>query len=329
MAISLGWALEPGSRLRAVAGAALVVGAVASSLLALRTSPVGPEAHAAELDRIRPHVEGSKVLFLGRDDFIGWHLRRAEVDGVVKNHFNVGRVPARYRNPNGLGDKFDIDAVTPKGLRRYDFVLMTRGEPRSDPGILPLVEQTRSYQLFAVPGGKAEPVAGLPRRTLDEGAEPGAILRCEQDGGRRKRRAAASIFTRKPLIVRPDGGELSATDDAPASIRADLSPGAYDVSVAYDSRRPLRVEGDLIDETMPANLDFRGPTPLFPAGRIRVGRAGGYDFVIWPEAPNQLARRLGAPNEAHVRALGISPAGGREGGPLGEACGRYVDYYVP
>ena len=57
-------------------GLALLAGGALSSFLILRSAPVGPTAHADQLEEIRAEVQGEDVLFLGRDDFIGWELAR-------------------------------------------------------------------------------------------------------------------------------------------------------------------------------------------------------------------------------------------------------------
>ena len=63
-----GWVM-PG--LAAVLAAAMAL----SSLLVLRQTPVAPTDHANQLAEFRPLVQGQKVLFLGRDNFIAYELR--------------------------------------------------------------------------------------------------------------------------------------------------------------------------------------------------------------------------------------------------------------
>ena len=332
MALSLGWLLIPGSRVRTMLALALLAGATASSFLALRTSPVSPDAHAGELERIRPLVEDARVLFLGRDDFVGWELRGAEIEGIVTNHFNVDRVPVRYRNPHGSGDKFDIDAVTAKGLRRYDFVVAPNGKPHSryPAGLEPVALSTGTYTLFRV--RRTE-----PRRTLNEGGEPGLVAECNREGepqgplGRLPRSATVSIFARPPVEAGEDVWRPApvASDGKSTQLDVELEAGIYDVGIAYDSRRPLTLRGPGYEAELPANLDFRGPTPYLPAGTIGIEQSGPVTIEARVERPNLLARALRAPNEAHLRGIAftsiepdrpVSPAG---------ACGRYVDYYVP
>jgi hypothetical protein len=114
----------------------------------------------------------------------------------------------------------------------------------------------------------------------------------------------------------------------------ELSPGTWELSLAYDSPRPLelRVTGPATNGRrleLPANLDFRGPTPPFPADQmLELHHSGTYEVEIsLTEAP-LAGRALGAEGEAHLRGLfavetGI-PVERTAGRP---PCGKYVDWY--
>jgi hypothetical protein len=84
--------------------------------------------------------------------------------------------------------------------------------------------------------------------------------------------------------------------------------------------------------TLPANLDFRGPTPPFPAEpTVPLHHDGAYEVrVELAEAP-LAGRVLGAEGEAHLRGLfavnTTAPIEGYEGGRA--PCGSYVDWYRP
>ena len=103
----------------------------AVQLPVLRSAPVGPTAHADQLDELRAEVQGEDVLFLGRDDFIGWELRGSgEITGIVTNFYDVEDASrASSRGDNG-GEKFDVDVLFPRQLDRFDWVLATRGGRR-------------------------------------------------------------------------------------------------------------------------------------------------------------------------------------------------------
>ncbi|HET8593523.1 MAG TPA: hypothetical protein VFL56_07635, partial [Solirubrobacterales bacterium] len=58
---------------------AFVGAAAISTLLPLRESAVGADHHYQEMARMRPLVDGQRVLFLGRDNFVSWELIGSEV----------------------------------------------------------------------------------------------------------------------------------------------------------------------------------------------------------------------------------------------------------
>ncbi len=109
-----------------------VVAASVSTFLALRQAPVSPAAHADELAAIRATVDGEPVLFLGRDDFIAWHLRGSPVSTHIQNFFSTGRVPTRDDYPEDA-ERFDFDAVSAETLDRFDWVLTSSTAFASEP----------------------------------------------------------------------------------------------------------------------------------------------------------------------------------------------------
>ena len=124
--------------------------------------------------RCRDVVQGEDVLFLGRDDFIGWELRGSgEITGVVTNFYDVEDARPRFKKGEGGGEKFDVDAVFPRELDSFRYVLATTGGPVS--GVPPRfreVARTDDYVLYENTGRTGK------RRTLDEGTAPGAVLDC-------------------------------------------------------------------------------------------------------------------------------------------------------
>lgn len=311
-------------------GAALVVGAAASSFLVLRQSPVGPTAHANALAQIRGALGDEDVLFLGRDDFIGWELRGSgEITGVVTNFYDVEDARPRFKKGRGGGEKFDVDAVFPQELDVHRFVLATTGGPASSvPPRFEEVARTRDYVLYERAGATGK------RKTLDEGTEPGAVLDCEKLAGLRG--GIATIWDPEPVIGAAGDWEPDdePTDGAPVSQTIELpEAGRWLISLEYDSRRPLAVSAPELglEATVAANLDFRGETPTFPVGEVTVDGPTRARVSVEPEGPNLLGRILGAPNEAHLRSLTASPLdpGSIRRVPLRDACGEYVDWYRP
>ena len=308
-----------------VLATAFVLAAGLSTFLALRQAPVAPATHADELAQIRPLVDGEPVLFLGRDDFIAWHLRGSPVSTHIKNFFSTDRIPVRADYPESE-EKFDFDAVSAETLDRFDWVLTTSSAYASQPPeSFTEAKRTPSYVLWKRTGPT------IPRELAGEGAAPGAPLRCDEVDGP----VATAIWPVPPVEGDESAWEPSATviPGRPASQTITLPRGIVELSLAYDSPRPLelRVTGPATNSkrlAVPANLDFRGPTPPFPASpALEIQRRGDYEIeVSLTEAP-AVGRLLGAEGEAHLRGLYAvetgSPPQRRAGRP---PCGKYTDW---
>ena len=323
-----------GGRAPALAlGLALVLGASLSSFLVLRAAAVGPEEHFDQLDSFRDEIGREDVLFLGRDDFIGWELRGSgEITGVVTNFYDVEDAKPRFKKGRNGGEKFDVDVLFPRQLARFPYVVATRGGPASEvPPSFSVAAKTSDYVLYEQEGRIGR------RLTLNEGTEPGKVLDCSKPSDRAisRGRGFAVIWDPAPVIASPEEWEPDAepADGAPSTQQLDLAPGLWQISLEYDSRRELRVRipGHDFDEGVPANLDFRGETPTFPVGELDVAEGDAPVISVEPEEPNPFARLLRAPNEAHLRSLTATPADpdAVRRVPLTRACGEYVDWYRP
>jgi hypothetical protein len=328
--VSLGGLLDRGGGGRAtrLLALALIAGAAFSSFLVLRQAPVAPDDHRSQLAELRPLVQGQRVLFLGRDNFVAWELRGARPFVAVRNYYDRD-----YVKPNvALVDifrKFDFDSVRPETLNRFRYVITTRAAYASGPpaAFAPL-RATDDFVLWRRTG----PVGA--RRTLAEGAAPGTALECK--GGDRAR-GVATVFRRRPVA----GGAWSPSPivegGATATQSLRLRPGRWEVSLQYDATQPIHVTAPGLDATLPANLDYRGSVPYFPAGRLTVPRSGEVRFDVTVERPPLVGRVLGTKSVAHLGAIALSPAGshGPFPGeaevrlPLAHACGRYLDWYRP
>ncbi|MCB0875501.1 MAG: hypothetical protein KDB46_04810, partial [Solirubrobacterales bacterium] len=315
-----------------VLGVVLVVAAAGSSFLVVRNAPVGPDDHARQLESFRPIVENEPVLFLGRDDFIGWELRGSgDITGIVTNFYDVEDARPRFKKGEGGGEKFDVDAVFPATLDSFRYIIASSGGPAS--GVPPrfrVVEKTDDYVLYENTGRTGK------RKTLDEGTAPGAVLDCTDSAQRSVARGkgTALVWNTKPVIAEPDGWKPAPTaaDGAPASMKLDLpEAGRWQISLEYDSRRPLRVTSPALglDATVAANLDFRGETPTYPVAEVEIDEPVTAEVTVEPEEPNLIARILRAPNEAHLRSLTATPLdpGAVERIPVRQTCGQYVDWY--
>jgi hypothetical protein len=313
-------------------GVVLVLAAAGSTFLVIRNASVGPDGHARQLESFRPLIEGEPVLFLGRDDFIGWELRGSgEITGIVTNFYDVEDARPRFKKGEGGGEKFDVDAVFPATLDSFRYILATTGGPAS--GVPPRfreVKRTADYVLYENTGRTGK------RRTLDEGTAPGAVLDCTDPAQRSvaKGKGTALVWNTKPVIAEPSGWTPTATasDGAPATMELEIpEAGRWLISLEYDSRRPLDVTSPQLglDTTVAANLDFRGETPTFPVAEVRVDGPTAAEVTVEPDRPNLIARLLRAPNEAHLRSLTATPLdpGAVERIPVRQTCGHYVDWY--
>jgi hypothetical protein len=304
---------------------AFILAAGISSFLTLRQAPVSVAAHPDELAQIRPLVAGEPVLFLGRDDFIAWHLRGSSVSTHIKNFFSTAKVPARVDLEDG--EKFDFDAVSAGTLDRFDWVLISSTTYASDPPEnFEVADETPSYVLWHRVGPTT------PREILDEGTAPGAEMSCP---------GAPSVATAGAWPVPPvEGSEADWRPSATiapgqtATQSLELGRGVWELSLAYDSPRPvtLKVSGPGLNQrllTLPGNLDFRGPTPPFAADQtLDLHHEGTYEVeATLAEAP-LAGRLLGAEGEAHLRGLfAVDTSRPVEGADRPRLCSAYVDWY--
>lgn len=313
-------------------GAALTAGAALSIFLVVRQAPVGPDDHAQQLASIREAVQGEDVLFLGRDDFIGWELRGSgEITGVVTNFYDVSDIRPRFKKGPGGGEKFDVDVLHPRQLDRFDWIVATTGGPASQvPPRFEEVVRSDDYVLYERTGSVGK------RSTLDEGTMIGKELDCSDPEQRKisEQDGYAVIWDPAP-IVQPESAwkpTATASDGAAVSQRLELPAGGHWLlSLEYDSRRPVHLSSPEIDldRTVAANLDFRGETPPFPVGFVDTNGPTTATITAEPEEPNLIGRLLRAPNEAHLRSLTATPLAedAVRRVPLSEACGKYVDWY--
>jgi hypothetical protein len=320
-----GWVMPA---LAAVLAAAMAL----SSFLVLRQAPVAPTDHADQLAELRPLIQGQKVLFLGRDNFVAYELRGSRPFTAVRNYYDPNYVKPDLRLRD-VFRKFDFDSVTPATLNRFPYVITTRAAyaSGSPPGFEPVL-RTADFVLW-----KRTARVG-PRRTLQEGDNPGALLECpSREATKLPSNGRATVFGRPPVV----GGTWSpgSTVEGGSTVTQtlDLPRGRWEVSLQYDATQPLRVSAPGFDATVPANLDYRGSVPYYPVGELTVGRRGPVRFSVQEDSPPILGRLFGTKAEAHLGAIAASPAGGEGPSPgeaervvpLDHACGRYVDSYSP
>ncbi len=308
------------------------VAALACSFLVLRQAPVGPTTHHDELAAFKPVIEGKRVLFLGRDDFVQYDLLGADPYVTVHNYYDNF-----YAKPNlALKDvfqKFDFDTVTAATLAKFPYVITTRGAYASGPPrwLLP-VKVTPDFVLWKRDASRVS----TDRHALDEGDAPGAILRCHR--GLHVPGGSTTVFAREPVTSADWGNGPTVDDGSPTAATVKLPAGLWDVSLQYDATRPVRLFAPGLDSTLSANLDYRGTTPYYTAGTIE-SKGGPLTVSVSVERPPLAGRLLGASSLAHLGTIaftqvaidrpGHEPAPGSGDVTLrsSAACGGYVDWY--
>jgi hypothetical protein len=313
----------------ALAGLTALV-AVASSFLVLRQAPIGPTTHADELGTFKPVIGDRKVLFLGRDDFIQYELNPARPYVAVRNYYDNYYVKPNLALKN-VFEKFDFDSVKVQDLARFPYVITTRGAYASGPPPwLKPVKVTPSFVLWK----RTDPHPPIDRQVLAEADQPGRALQSVAGHVR----GAATVFARRPITgsdwspgpTVESGSTISQTLHVPA--------GTWNVSIQYDASQPVEISAPGFSTPgIPANLDYRGTTPFYAAGRLRVDRAGPVTFSVSVQRPPLVGRLLGANSVAHLGSLALTPAGpsgstvipgaGEQVVPSKKAVGRYVDWF--
>lgn len=303
------WPVRVAAGTSGILAAAFAVAAVFSSFLVLRQAPVAPEAHAEELAEMRPLVEGEKLLFLGRDNFVLWELRGSKPFTAVRNFYDPYYVEPNLELENVFA-KFDFDSVTGETLARFPYVLTTRAAYASEPPPgYQAVKTTESYVLWRRGG-----VSAGDRQPGEDDAEPGRVGGCEKA-------SLVSSFTRAPVAA-SDWSLATIDGDDLSGIQLDLPPGRWDLSLQYDSTRDVRIVAPGLERTLPGNLDYRGSAPFWAAGTIEVA-GGPVQVTATVDEPPLAGRVLGTESVAHLGTLAATSVGERRG----DSCRGYVDWY--
>jgi hypothetical protein len=312
------WSLPrrvPPGALRAAQAAIAVLfvgGALWSSYQVLRGAQVGPRGHGDELGELLEQVEGEPTLFLANDDFVRSELPGAEL---------IVGLAGRGEKDFAAGDPLDFDSPAAADVERSRYVITPGSEYRSEPpaGFV-LAGSTESFDLWRRDGP-------LPtRRTLDEGAAPGAPLDCSTAAGRRiaRQRGFARVWTVPPIVEQwPDTRVVPLAGDTRGALLR-LPRGRWELSLQYFAPQDVEV---IVDGrrfgTLPASLDRIGP--FWPIGELRQPRAGtrrlrleiGSDPLGAGTHTAEFDRLAAVRTDAPHRTV-----------PLSAACGRYVDWYT-
>jgi hypothetical protein len=310
---------------------AFAAAAAFSTLLPLRQSAVGPDYHLREMLRMRPLVDGQRVLFLGRDNFVSWELIGSEVYAPITNHYDTEEVPALYKATT-LHAKFDWDNVPNGVLEGFDWVITTSAAEQSQaPPEFTARLRTGDFILWQRTG----PTGG--RRTLYEPLGPGAPFDCSDPAEAPLARVdgTATVFTVQPVVGKVWSPSPALTESKPAHQRIHLTPGRWELSIQYASTQALRISASgpglgpqALSTSLRTNLLFRGPSPYYPVGTIEVKREGDFLFDVSVDDPPLIGRALGTESKAYLGGLAATLADpARQNVPLNQACGRYVDWY--
>ncbi|MFM8527177.1 MAG: hypothetical protein ACKOBH_03545 [bacterium] len=304
-------------------GILFVVAAAFSSFLVLRQAAIGPVGQVQQLIGLRKVVEGEKVLFLGRESFVGWELIGADLYTPIVHNYNVIEVSSLYR-PTSTRAKFDFDVVPRKVIERFDYVITTGAAQLSEaPVNFEPIRRTRDYVLWKRNGPLPE------RYTLIEPIGPGATVDCSDRAVARLSRldGEARVFTKPPVVGRAWDPTSEPTSAVSATEELPLSAGRWAISLQYASTQPARITAPGLDVALPANLLFRGPAPFYPVGEITVARDGLVDFRVAVGRLPTVGRLLGAESRADLGPIAATPVPAREPVPPSEVCGRYLDWF--
>jgi hypothetical protein len=330
LASSLAWAIVAG---------VFVFGALGSTYLALAGALVNDGTQSRQLESFRDQIKGSRVIFLGSDDYVGWELRGAQVFSSDRKS-GVGFLPPKYTS---IWTRYDFDSMNRGELDAAQYVITARSPMMSQPPPnFKLVATTDSFQLWQRIGPTA------PRQTLVEGALPGNRLRCSTPLGHRisRSRGVARVWPAVPIRGLP--ADWRASSGAPASkgfrrptalvhgrtlvqsLR--LGRGRWAISLQYHSAEPLQVRGAGLDVRLPANSQRLGS--FWPVGTVSLRKPGPAAFSVTLAPRSGLRNFLAGPDRLStgsaglVAGLGATPlSGARTDVPLGRACGRFVDWY--
>jgi len=313
MLITLGGLLGSSRRPLAALGVAFALAAAGSSFLILRQAPVAPTAHADELAEIRPLVEGEKLLFLGRDNFVLYELRGSKPFTHVRNFYDPYFVEPNFDLAN-VGAKFDFDSVAAKALARFPYVLTTRAAYASaaPPGY-ERIATTPSYVLWRKNGSP------LGREPGETDAAPG------REGGCPGRRPASIVsFPAPPVAAGADGWSRQKVESGQSATTVlDLPPGTWSLSLQYDATRPVTLTAGGRSATLPGNLDYRGAAPYWAVPDFEVDGPGAVEVTATVEDPPLAGRLLGAHSVAHLGSLAATQVSSP-----GESCAGYVDWFA-
>jgi hypothetical protein len=312
-----------------------LVAAAGSTFLALRQAPVGTTPRAEELASLRDRVEDGSVAFLSLDRFAPYRLRGAELvrspGGYVPEplHARPGKEWEQSR-------PIDFDTLRSGLLNEFDYAITSTASFQSSaPENFSELDRTESFILW-------ERIGESERKTLErEGDNPGATLECSDPLAGRSGTAG---MLEEPVVVGADTWRPAAEFLAPgsAAVELPLGPGAWALSLQYNSEVELAIEADgaeavELSETLEGMYAFApGQGPFWPVGDMR-SEGSTVRVRVTAEDPTALERLVHAERRVWLGKLAAVPievASTEPPGPpeaeevsLTQACGGYLDWY--
>jgi len=331
------------SRGRQALGVVVAVCALASTLLALRSAPIGPDERAGALEQLAERVDGETVAFLGVDRFAGYRLRGTLIRAPAG--YVPQEIQARPEKTWQQGDPADFDSLDSGQLDRFRYVITTTAAYASSP--------PPSYERVAEAGGYAlwRRQGATPRsRVLERNGEPGAVLDCFGGEDRRlsrRRPGEATVLTEPAVAGFREWSVIEPVEDAaagqelgfaaPAEVSNELNvlgQGRHRLSLQYHSQVPLEVlvDGERVAE-LPASLDGMyldgaGRGAFWPAGEFDSAVLGPVTVTVRAAEPSGLQDALGVERRVWLGGLAATLAAPPQQRSLSGACGRYVDRYA-
>jgi hypothetical protein len=314
---------------------AFIAGALYSSFLVLRDAPVGPAGHGGELRAFLPILHGEPVLYGGQDRYAAYELLGADTH-VPLVEFPDTDVSPNPEKPFDTGDAYspiDFDSFSRGTLARFPYVITGRAAWNSEPPpSFRQVAATPSFILWKNGGGGQD-----ERHVLLEGTEAGARADCASPEIRilMANPGRAGVFPevkRAPKDAWRPGSILRSGERA--SIRLDLPPGRWRLSLQYFAPFDLTLSAAGFSRTLTAALDGQRPNTIslanngqfWPAGVYRSD-GGRLELAVTAEEPSTLQRLSGYAGKAYLGEIVAVAAGPRPALPLGAACGHWIDWY--
>ena len=323
------WKSTTRRRLAVGLGVLFAAAGLVSTLLALRSAPVGFDQRARDLEALGAEIQGRSVVFLGLDRFAAYWLRGTLI-----------RAPGGYVPPD-ISDRagkrweqglaVDFDTMSPERLNEFDYAITTTAAFQSaPPPNVRLVDRAGDYALW-------KRTVKTPRqRILDEGLYPGKTLDCATTEGRQiAGEPGSATILPKPVTGTPEAWSPGAVFDAPgsASQSLKLGKGHWRLSLQYNSQVELHVSAPGLNIDLPPSLDgmyfsHQGQGAFWPAGELVLRHPATVKVTVTGSDPPALSRLAGATRRVWLGNLAASPTMASITRPLARSCGAYVDHYV-